>query len=127
MDKNEQVENELEEQREEEVQPTSESVPSHPLPVTTDEEPETKQDALADLFEVPQEEDNDIGMADLFEVEDQTVDMEDDLSDLTQVTEEDVMGTPPPPPQKAPAPAKPRYRRTTRRYYPPVSVGGVSG
>jgi len=73
---------------------------------------------LDDLFAVPKPEDNDIYVDDLFEVEDQDVDLEDDLSNLTQVSNEDIMGRPP----KSKAA---RYKRTGRSYTPPTSMGGT--
>ena len=77
--------------------------------------PEQPASALDDLFEVPDEDDNDMYVDDLI-----AVDEEGDLSDLTRVTEEDIMGSPP-----RPRPSPVRYRRTGRRYIPPTSMGGV--
>lgn len=78
---------------------------------------------LDDLFEVPDPEvDNDVYIDDLFEIDEDDLEYEpeDDLSDLTRVTNEDVMGV-------APRPRPPqRFRRTGRPYYnPPSSLGGT--
>lgn len=78
-----------------------------------EQKPERPADELADLFEVPQEEDNDMYTDDLFELDD-----EEDLSDLTRVTREDVMGKP----RKA---RPPKYLQIRRPYYPPTSIGRV--
>ena len=76
---------------------------------------------MADLFEVPQSEDNDMYIDDLFEVPDEELDMDDDLdddlSDLTSVSAEDVMGRKPKPRMK--------FARTGKPYIPPVSMGGT--
>lgn len=93
------------------VSPTSE-------PLVRPEEPGRVHE-LDDLFEVPQPEDNDMEVDDLFEIPEEDIDFSDDLSDITQVTNEDVMGSPPKPK------AQPRFRRTTRPYYPPPSLGGI--
>jgi hypothetical protein len=72
---------------------------------------------LADLFQVPKADDNDMYVDDLFDVPEEDLDMEDNLDDLTQVSREDVMGKPPKP--------KARYKRTNRLYAGPTSMGGV--
>ena len=73
------------------------------------------EDELADLFEVPEADDHDIYSDDLVET-----DEAEDLSDLTSVSREDVMGSRP----------KPKYRvirrpRTSRRFVPPTTLGGM--
>lgn len=82
--------------------------------------PEPPKNELDDMFAVPEPEDNDMYTDDLFEVEEEDVDLEDDLSDLTSVTDEDIMGAPP-----KPRPPVMRYRRTSKRYNPPTSMGGI--
>jgi hypothetical protein len=72
---------------------------------------------LADLFQVPQAEDNDMYVDDLFAVPEEELDMEDDLSDLTQVSREDVMGKPPKP--------RLRYTRTKKPYAGPTTMGSI--
>ena len=70
---------------------------------------------LDDLFEVPQPEDNDMYVDDLI-----AVDEEDDVSDLLEVTMEDVMGQAPTPRVEA----SPRFKRTAVRYSP-TGITGV--
>jgi hypothetical protein len=75
------------------------------------------EDELADLFEVPQPDDHDIYSDDLVET-----DEAEDLSDLTSVSREDVMGSRPK--------SKAKYRivrrpRTARRFVPPTTLGGM--
>ncbi len=70
---------------------------------------------MSDLFEVPNEDDNDMYVDDLVEVDD-----DEDLSDLTRVTAEDVMGRPP---RVRPRPTQ--FQRTSRPYDPPTSMGGT--
>jgi len=73
------------------------------------QQPEEKEDELADLFEVPQEEDNDIYTDDLLEL-----DEEEGVEDLLTVSREDIMnGTRSKP--------KPKLVRTTRPYYPELT------
>jgi len=106
-----------------EVEPLEvEPLPIEPLPVVEPEplpviEPQLQADELSDLFEVPQPEDNDFYIDDLFEL-----DGDDDLSDLTSVSNEDVMG---PPPRVVKRKTTPRVRRASRRYAPPPSVRGI--
>ncbi len=83
------------------------------------EAPPDEEDSLADLFEVPQEEDNDIRVDDLFELPD-----DEDISDLTSVSDEDVMRGEPVP--GARSKRKVRYvRRTSKGYNPPPTMGGI--
>ncbi len=82
-------------------------------------EAEPPTNDMSDLFAVPESEDNDMYIDDLFETDDEEIDMDEDLSDLTSVTREDIMGAPPKP--KPPV----RYVRTTKKYIPPTSVGGL--
>ena len=88
-----------------------ESTPVEAQPIEI-EKPKPKND-LADLFSVPAPEDNDMYVDDLIESPG-----EDDMSDLTRVTNEDIMGTP-------------RKRKVTRRFirtnkpYNPTSLGGM--
>ena len=84
--------------------------------------PRSRND-LSDLFEVPQPEDNDMTVDDLVSVD--TTDVmggPEDLSDLTDVSGEDVMGTPP-----RPGVAR-RVRKVPRFYrrYPPAGLGGMN-
>lgn len=68
-------------------------------------QPEEKEDDLSDLFEVPQEEDNDIYTDDLLEL-----DEEEGVEDLLTVSREDIVnGT---------RKSKPKLVRTNKPYYP---------
>ena len=67
---------------------------------------------MADLFEVPQPEDNDIYVDDLLEIPE-----EGSYSDLTDVSKEDIIGKP----------RAKRYKRTNKRYVQPSSLGGMQG
>ena len=82
-----------------------------------EQEPE-EEDELSDLFATPQPGDNDIKTDHLF-----NMGGEDDMSDLTEVTDEDVMGEAPEPPRRVIR----RVRRTNKPYYgtPPSSMGGM--
>jgi len=101
--------------------PDEEERLEYPAPVGVPEETipsaevEEEKDELADLFEVPKSEDNDMTTDHLVDV-----DEEEDLSDLTTVTEEDIIGSPP-------AVRKKKYRiaRPTRQSPPPTTLGGV--
>ena len=89
------------------------------------QEPEKPKDELADLFEVPQPEDNDMDTSDLFDADiDPDIDdlIDTDLDDLINVPNEAIMGTPPPPRKP-----KPKFRRTNRPYNPPTMLGGMRG
>jgi hypothetical protein len=83
-----------------------------------EQKPERPKSDMDDLFEVPQEDDNDMYTDDLFEVDEEDLDMDDDLSDLMTVSREDVMG-------KKPIPKSQRFRRTGRQYDSPTSMGGI--
>ena len=83
--------------------------------------PKRKNNDLSDMFAVPQPEDNDMDTSDLFTVPEEDVDMDDNLDDLTRVTNEDVMGKPPRPRRVV----QPKFRRTSREYIPPTSMGGM--
>ena len=75
------------------------------------------EDELADLFEVPEADDHDIYSDDLVEAPGL-----EDLSDLTRVTREDVIGSRPK--------AKGKYRivrRPARRFVPPGGMQGLRG
>jgi len=87
-------------------------------------------DGISDLFEVG---DDLIDTSDLIDVDMEADIMDGDLSDLTEVSEEDIMGDPdtgqipldyrPDPPRMRPTP---RYRRTgSERYNPPTSMRGL--
>jgi len=96
-----------------------------PMPVPVEPE-EEEEDELADLFEVPQPEDNDMRTGHLVEVPEEA-----DFSDLIEVSEADIMGddfpgTPPSTetPETRRVPVK-RFKRTPRRYPPPPTLGGV--
>jgi len=70
-------------------------------------QPVEAEDGLADLFEVPQPEDNDINCDDLLEL-----DEEEGVEDLLTVSREDILyGADKPKP-------KPQFIRTSRPYYP---------
>ena len=108
-------------------------------------------DELKDLFEVPQETDNDMAVDDLLSVTDGDVfGGSADMSDITGVSRTDVMGKPPPP-LKQPTPvedvviddgqiagfspqpqqrfgiARPGRRIVRRVNPPPTSMGGFIG
>jgi len=73
------------------------------------QQPVEKEDDLADLFEVPQEEDNDIYTDDLLEL-----DEPEGVEDLLTVSREDIMnGTRSKP--------KPKLMRTNKPYYPELT------
>ncbi len=95
-------------------------------PEAMPEVPETKKkDELADLFELPKPDDNDITTKHLFEME-----QPDDLSELVEVSDEDVMGQEMPGlvTTKKPTPRYkviPQNRRVIRRPSPPTITGGM--
>ena len=84
---------------------------------------EPPKDELADLFEVPQPEDNDMTISHLFEVPE-----EEDLSDLVDVGNEDLMGYGGEPPAAKTFRITPKGRRIIR-YRPPLTPGdsGMQG
>jgi len=90
-------------------------------------EPEV-EDELADLFTVPQPDDNDMKTDHLLEVPEETT--EEDLADLFEVgdimDDEEYPGTPPTPEEIPRRTIPRRYKRTPRRYQPPP-MGGMSG
>lgn len=91
--------------------------PEEVVPVEAEQKPKPADD-MADLFEVPQDEDNDMYTDDLFEVDDADIMGGDNLTDLTAVQNEDIMGNRPKP--------KPKYRRVYRpAFVPPPTVGGI--
>ncbi len=100
-------------EQEEEEEVTSEAVASL-------EKPEEK-DELADLFEVPQPDDNDMTIDHLFLSEE-----EDDMSDLTEVSTEDIMGEEEAKPAIKERRVARRFKRVPRRYTPPTSIGGLN-
>jgi len=75
------------------------------------QQPVEKEDDLSDLFEVPQEEDNDIYTDDLLEL-----DEEEGVEDLLTVSQEDIMSGPR-------AKKKPTLKlvRTNKPYYPELT------
>ena len=83
-----------------------------------------RKNELADLFETPGANDNDIYADDLIEYNEDDADpdvgdlLDDDLSDLVSVSREDVMG-------RAPRPRKSKTRRIDRPYDNPMSMGGM--
>lgn len=88
----------------------------------TFEQPKKKNN-LSDLFEVPQPEDNDMATDHLFELEEEDVYGGDpDMSDLLEVTNEDVMGRQPE--RKVRYKLRPKGRRAIR-YIPPTSIQGM--
>ena len=106
-----------------EPEPEAEPMPETPAPVFERSEPEreTNEDALADLFEVPQQDDNDMRTAHLVELEE-----EEDLSDLVDVDfGTDIVGDEEPEPQQKRFRISPRGRRFIRRQPPPTSLGGL--
>lgn len=72
------------------------------------------KDDMSDLFEVPQPEDNDMVVDHLVEPPE-----EEDMSDLVDVSQEDLMGELPKPKPKPVA----RFRRTVKPYTPPPPTG----
>jgi hypothetical protein len=75
--------------------------------------PQTNANDMSDLFEVPQEDDPDIYSDDLVELDDEDVMGGDsDMSDLTSVSREDVMG-------------RPLKKRRRPQQAPPPSMGGM--
>lgn len=97
-------------------------------PVIEEESPEQpmevqkRKNKLADLFEVPQAEDNDIYADDLTEITDEDImGGDNDMSDLTNVSRDDIMGISP---EKRRAR---RFKRTNRPYQPPNSLRGIRG
>ena len=86
---------------------------------------EANGDDLSSLFEVPKSTDPDIDTRDLFEL-DLVDDVQGgDLSDLVDVTEEDIMGEDWDKPKPPPKPRRViRYQRTSRPY--PTSLGGIT-
>lgn len=76
---------------------------------------------LDDLFAVPQPGDHDIRTDHLFRL-----DEEDDLSDLVDVSEEDVMGEEPELPPQPRRRLMRRIKRPYKRYAPPTSLGGMN-
>ena len=82
-------------------------------------EPEEEKNDMSDLFEVPQETDNDMTVDHLFELDDE----DEDMSDLVTVDEEDLMGPAPKP--KAKYRIVPRGRRVIQRK-PPTSFGSIN-
>lgn len=72
-------------------------------------------DDMSDLFTTPQSEDADFATSDLFEVDDELE--EDDMSDLFDVTSEDVMGPKP----------KRKLKRTIRPYRQAIIPPGMMG
>ncbi len=95
----------------------TEPLASIPVPEEAIEpvEPEPKpKDELADLFEVPKPDDNDMVVDHLIDAPE-----EEDLSDLVEVSDEDIMGKLPP---RKPKPVE-RFRRTSKRYIPPPPTG----
>jgi len=83
---------------------------------------EEEEDELADLFTPPEPEDNDMTTDHLVKAPEK-----EDLSDLFEVSDEDIMGEAPAPEPEPPP--KPRYRivrRPIRRSPPPPTiVGGI--
>lgn len=114
--------------------PTPTPMPEPVLVPEPTPEPEP-EDELADLFEVPQETDNDMRTSHLVSIEDIG---DDDLSDLVEVSHSDIMGDG----IEEPFPGTPatietpelirrfpvrRYKRTSRRPPPPTSLSGFKG
>lgn len=99
----------------EEQERIPEPIPPVEEDVVLEVEPEAKpKDELADLFEVPQPDDNDMTTDHLVEAPE-----EEDVSDLVEVSQEDLMGKLPPPKPKPVV----KFRRTTKRYTPPPPTG----
>jgi len=105
----------MQDEEEEQTEETTIRIPTEATP--PEEVEEEPKDELDDLFEVPQPEDNDMATDHLVDI-----DEEEDLSDLTTVTDEDIMGSPPVVRKR-----KERPRRVgIRREPPPTSIGGVN-
>jgi len=93
-------------------------------------EAQESPDGISDLFEVPTDDDTE----DLVSVDIERDIMDGNLDDLTEVSEEDILGDEEtgqvPLEYKPDAPRRkvlPRYRRTPTRYTPPASLGGMNG
>jgi len=131
----EMLEDEGEEQPERE-QPQEDSKPGWSW-IGSPDRPEAKEhsDGVSDLFEVPAEDD----LSDLISVDIERDVIDGNLDDLTEVSEEDILGDEetgqvpleyePDVPRRKPLP---RYRRTPPRYVPPryvppTSAGGTGG
>lgn len=80
----------------------------------------TSRKSTQDLFEVPHEEDNDIATEDLFALDTEDImGGDEDMSDLTSVSTDDIMGKPI-------TSRKKRRMRTQPRYEPPpTGIGGI--
>lgn len=102
-------------------------VPAEATPPEPEVEEEKEPDELADLFTVPQPEDNDMrtDIALGFDEED-IIGGDPDMSDLVDVPEEDIMGEAPAP-EERPVAKKKKYKivRPIRREPPPTSLGGI--
>lgn len=101
-----------------ELQPQSqnENIPAREEAIVEEPKAEQEGDDMSDLFEVPEETDNDMEVDDLVEPPD-----EESMDDLVSVSNEDIMGEAPKPKVKSQ-----QFRRTNRRYVPPPSLGGMN-
>ncbi len=90
---------------------------------------EANGDDLADLFKAPSMDDPEMQTEDLISVDLAEDVMGGDLEDLVEVSDEDIMGPPEDDFNGAPPKRKmvrrPMYRRTSRVYQPPTSLGGM--
>lgn len=94
---------------------------------------EANGDDLDDLFRAPSREDPDMRVDDIVAVSEEDVFGEggEDMSDLLEVTDEDIMGeewgepTPPPQPPQPKRMVVRKVRRTGKQYPPPTSIGGL--
>lgn len=91
-----------------------------PIEQEATEEQPAKND-MSDLFEVPEPTDNDMETDDLVEYEDEDLDMDDDLSDLVRVSNEDIMG------RRPVKKMKPKFRRSNKVYRTPPTLGSMRG
>ena len=115
----------------EEVEPPK-PYPERVERVEAQPEPEDK-DGLSDLFTVPQPTDNDMDTEGLFQADKEELEEDDDLSDLTEVSNEDIMGDGfggEPAAQedeqtKRYRPSQIKRLKVLRREPPPTSMGGV--
>ena len=111
-------------QGEEEAEEETIIVPAEATPPEAEvvEVPELEEeDELADLFTVPQPEDNDMTTDHLVVAPE-----EEKLDDLFVVSEEDIMGeAPAPEPEQVQRPVVKKKYRIIRREPPPTSLGGI--
>jgi len=128
-------EGDIEEREISEPEPVPAPPSSGAIWVGAPDAPRQASDGISDLFEVPTEDDtSDLVSVD---IERDIIDANEetgDLSDLVEVSEEDILGDEEtgqvPLEWKPDVPRRrvlPRYRRVPARYVPPTRAGGVGG